>query len=52
MQQMHEKNSRDMEACGWDDDFLEEIGLGDLIDGHHAKIGMWMCVSYSLSVPN
>ncbi|KAM3699397.1 hypothetical protein ACJW31_05G022300 [Castanea mollissima] len=29
----------DMEACGWDDDFWEEIGLGDLVDGHHAKIG-------------
>lgn len=29
-----------MEACGWDDDFWEEIGLGDLIDGHHAKIGI------------
>ncbi|PIA25512.1 hypothetical protein AQUCO_11200021v1 [Aquilegia coerulea] len=32
-------DSRDMEACGWDDDFWEEIGLGDLVDGHHAKIG-------------
>ncbi|KAJ1703534.1 hypothetical protein LUZ63_003313 [Rhynchospora breviuscula] len=31
--------SRDMEACGWDDDFLEEIGLGDLVEGHHSKIG-------------
>ncbi|GAV59607.1 FGGY_N domain-containing protein/FGGY_C domain-containing protein [Cephalotus follicularis] len=39
MQQMNEKKSRDMEACGWDDGFWEEIGLGDLIDGHHAKIG-------------
>ncbi|KAM7268572.1 hypothetical protein ACFE04_010738 [Oxalis oulophora] len=39
MQQMNESNSRNMEACGWDDDFWEEIGLGDLIDGHHAKIG-------------
>lgn len=29
-----------MEACGWDDDFWEEIGLRDLIDGHHAKIGV------------
>lgn len=29
-----------MEACGWDDDFWEEIGLGDLVDGHHAKIGL------------
>ncbi|KAL7224676.1 hypothetical protein ACSBR1_026038 [Camellia fascicularis] len=38
MQQI-EKESRDMEACGWDDDFWEEIGLGDLMDGHHAKIG-------------
>ncbi|KAB2600179.1 hypothetical protein D8674_010450 [Pyrus ussuriensis x Pyrus communis] len=39
MQLNNEKDSRDMEACGWDDDFLEEIGLGDLVDGHHAKIG-------------
>ncbi|XP_058226928.1 uncharacterized protein LOC131335538 isoform X1 [Rhododendron vialii] len=39
MQQIKEKDSRDMEACGWDDDFWEEIGLGDLVDGHHAKIG-------------
>ncbi|KAL0763496.1 hypothetical protein Bca101_079647 [Brassica carinata] len=38
-QQMTEKASRDMEACGWDDEFWEEIGLGDLVDGHHAKIG-------------
>lgn len=40
MQKVNEKDSRDMEACGWDDDFWEEIGLGDLVDGHHAKIGM------------
>ncbi|KAJ0031310.1 hypothetical protein Pint_14195 [Pistacia integerrima] len=40
MQQMKEKDSRNMEACGWDDEFWEEIGLDDLIDGHHAKIGM------------
>ncbi|OVA10240.1 Carbohydrate kinase [Macleaya cordata] len=39
MHQMNEKDSRDMEACGWDDDFWEEIDLGDLVDGHHAKIG-------------
>ncbi|XP_031254384.1 FGGY carbohydrate kinase domain-containing protein [Pistacia vera] len=39
MQQMKEKDSRNMEACGWDDEFWEEIGLDDLIDGHHAKIG-------------
>ncbi|GLT80393.1 hypothetical protein SLA2020_518340 [Shorea laevis] len=39
MQQMNEKDSRDMEACGWDDEFWEEIGLGDLVEGHHAKIG-------------
>ncbi|XP_030456437.2 uncharacterized protein LOC115677411 [Syzygium oleosum] len=37
--QQSEKDSRDMEACGWDDDFWEEIGLADLVDGHHAKIG-------------
>ncbi|KAF5185463.1 Carbohydrate kinase, FGGY-related [Thalictrum thalictroides] len=39
MQQITNTDSRDMEACGWDDDFWEEIGLGDLVDGHHAKIG-------------
>nr|GMD74517.1 FGGY carbohydrate kinase domain-containing protein [Ipomoea batatas] len=39
MQQINEKDSRNMEACGWDDEFWEEIGLGDLVDGHHAKIG-------------
>jgi hypothetical protein len=32
-------DSRDMEACGWDDGFWEEIGLGDLVEGHHSKIG-------------
>lgn len=40
LEQLTENISRDMEACGWDDDFWEEIGLGDLIDGHHAKIGI------------
>ncbi|KAL8493274.1 hypothetical protein ACS0TY_024474 [Phlomoides rotata] len=39
MQQINEKDSRDMEALGWDDDFWEEIGLGDLVDSHHSKIG-------------
>lgn len=41
MQQINEKDSRDMEALGWDDGFWEEIGLGDLVDGHHSKIGMF-----------
>lgn len=41
MQQVNDKGSRNMEACGWDDVFWEEIGLGDLIDGHHAKIGIF-----------
>ena len=40
MQHINDKDSRDMEACGWDDDFWEEIGLGDLVEGHHAKIGI------------
>lgn len=40
MQQINEIDSRDMEALGWDDDFWEEIGLGDLVDSHHSKIGM------------
>uniref|UniRef100_A0A7C9EE93 FGGY carbohydrate kinase domain-containing protein n=1 Tax=Opuntia streptacantha TaxID=393608 RepID=A0A7C9EE93_OPUST len=39
LEQLNGKDSRDMEACGWDDGFWEEIGLGDLVDGHHAKIG-------------
>ncbi|XP_058067922.1 uncharacterized protein LOC131217149 [Magnolia sinica] len=39
MQKDNEKDSRDMEACGWDDVFWEEIGLGDLFEGNHAKIG-------------
>ncbi|XP_009369863.2 uncharacterized protein LOC103959239 [Pyrus x bretschneideri] len=39
MQLNNEKDSREMEACGCDDDLLEEIVLGDLADGHHAKIG-------------
>ncbi|GAU21000.1 hypothetical protein TSUD_201490, partial [Trifolium subterraneum] len=38
MQHINDKVSRDMEACGWDDEFWEEIGLGDLVEGHHAKI--------------
>ncbi|XP_042050291.1 FGGY carbohydrate kinase domain-containing protein isoform X1 [Salvia splendens] len=39
MQQINETDSRDMEALGWDDEFWEEIGLGDLVDSHHSKIG-------------
>ncbi|KAL4182123.1 hypothetical protein AMTRI_Chr12g240970 [Amborella trichopoda] len=39
MQQMNENDSQAMEACGWDDVFWEEIGLGDLVEGNHAKIG-------------
>ncbi|KAL6523431.1 hypothetical protein OROGR_017034 [Orobanche gracilis] len=39
MQQTNGIDSRDMEALGWDDEFWEEIGLGDLVDGHHSKIG-------------
>ncbi|KAL4564278.1 hypothetical protein LXL04_028338 [Taraxacum kok-saghyz] len=34
-----EGRSMEMEACGWDDDFWEEIGLRDLVDNHHSKIG-------------
>ncbi|OWM89262.1 hypothetical protein CDL15_Pgr010549 [Punica granatum] len=54
MQRVHEKESRDMEACGWDDEFWEEIGLVDLelglvagtpvgtslIDAHAGGIGV------------
>lgn len=38
---MHQvgEESRNMESLGWDDVFWEEIGLGDLVEGHHAKIG-------------
>ncbi|CAA0837323.1 FGGY family of carbohydrate kinase [Striga hermonthica] len=39
MHQVNETGSRDMEALGWDDQFWEEIGLGDLVDSHHSKIG-------------
>ncbi|KAG9455963.1 hypothetical protein H6P81_000471 [Aristolochia fimbriata] len=39
MEQSKEEDSRDMEACGWDDVFWDEIGLGDLFEGHHVKIG-------------
>ncbi|KAG8058257.1 hypothetical protein GUJ93_ZPchr0002g22959 [Zizania palustris] len=39
MEQWKESDSRDMEACGWDEVFWEEIGLGDLVEGNHAKIG-------------
>lgn len=50
MQQISEKDSRDMEALGWDDDFWEEIGLGDLVDGHHSKIGMFIVVLLTSNV--
>ncbi|EPS63469.1 hypothetical protein M569_11311, partial [Genlisea aurea] len=39
MQQIDEIDSRGIEASGWDDHFWEEIGLGDVVDGHHSKIG-------------
>lgn len=39
MEQWRESDSRDMEACGWDNVFWEEIGLGDLVAGNSAKIG-------------
>ncbi|OAY69701.1 FGGY carbohydrate kinase domain-containing protein [Ananas comosus] len=39
MELARETDSRDMEACGWDDVFWEEIGLEDLVEGNHAKIG-------------
>ncbi|KAG0476620.1 hypothetical protein HPP92_013461 [Vanilla planifolia] len=39
MQSASEKDSHNMEARGWDDEFWEEIGLGDIIDGNHSKIG-------------
>lgn len=38
-QQTNDKVSQGMEACKWDE-FWAEIGLGDLIDGHHAKTGV------------
>lgn len=58
MQHIDEKSSRDMEmeACGWDDDFWEEIGLHDLVEGHHSKIGtlpflfiMYSCI-YTMTI--
>jgi ribulose kinase len=39
MEQWKESDSRDMEACGWDNVFWEEIGLGDLVEGNSTKIG-------------
>ncbi|PKA56591.1 D-ribulokinase [Apostasia shenzhenica] len=39
MQSVNEKDSQNMDASGWDDGFWEEIGLGDLVEGNHAKIG-------------
>ncbi|XP_073002062.1 uncharacterized protein [Typha latifolia] len=39
MELAREVDSRDMEACGWDDVFWEEVGLEDLVEGNHAKIG-------------
>lgn len=45
MQQANEIDSRDMEALGWDDGFWEEIGLGDLLDSHHSKIGMFLVIN-------
>ncbi|BBN17200.1 D-ribulokinase [Marchantia polymorpha subsp. ruderalis] len=32
-------DTKAMDACGWDDLFWQEIGLGDLVDGQYAKIG-------------
>lgn len=49
MEQANEKDSRNMGAYGWDDEFWEEIGLGDLVEGNHAKIGM---ILYLYSVDN
>ncbi|KAK1366831.1 FGGY carbohydrate kinase domain-containing protein [Heracleum sosnowskyi] len=37
--EVNEKDLRNIETCGWDDEFWEEIGLGDLMEGHHTKIG-------------
>ena len=39
MQQMTSQNSLATEACGWDDVFWQEIGLGNLVEGNYAKIG-------------
>nr|XP_043630602.1 FGGY carbohydrate kinase domain-containing protein-like [Erigeron canadensis] len=39
MQHIDENSSGDMETHRWDDGFWEEIGLRDLVDGHHSKIG-------------
>ncbi|WOL13483.1 FGGY carbohydrate kinase domain-containing protein isoform X2 [Canna indica] len=39
MEVSQERDSFSMEACGWDDDFWEEIGLEELVEGNHAKIG-------------
>ena len=43
-----EGRSMEMEACGWDDDFWEEIGLRDLVDNHHSKIGTFIIHIYMI----
>ena len=40
LQQMSSQDSVAMQACGWDDLFWQEIGLGDLVDGGYATIGI------------
>ena len=47
MKLFNEKDSRNTEACGWDDGFWEEIGLGELVEGNHAKIGIILLSLYS-----
>ncbi|KAL2928936.1 FGGY carbohydrate kinase domain-containing protein [Bienertia sinuspersici] len=42
LDQLNQENSRGMEACGWDDDFWEEIGLGRSVafPGHPLGSGL------------
>lgn len=39
MEQMTSTDSLATAACGWDDVFWQEVGLGDLVEGNYAKIG-------------
>ncbi|CAM6065642.1 unnamed protein product [Sphagnum tenellum] len=39
LQQMSSEVSVAMQACGWDDVFWQEIGLGDLVESGYATIG-------------
>lgn len=45
LEQMDSEDSAAMQACGWDDVFWQEVGLGDLVEGRYTKIGRWASVT-------